>query len=529
MLRDARASRLLPALVFTATLGLGASVQGCRTTTEDVDRWANTAQGPRKLVAVLLHDKYPLDLRVESAMTMVRMKPRNGRRVGIENLTAALAELTPPERGRIVTAMVPRLEAELRRPPAPPGGKQADPSFPYKDAAYSLLTQEDGTLVESPDNRNRLKLALADWAMVNFAERLEESSQMYGFEQLLRLLGAEGVRRLPEQIDPDARKIDRMADLIAELGNPETKLRASAKLVGVARDVNTPKWIDEKRPAVMAANAASKLKPSEPVLKQQLETYQEEELLRVFASLKKIGGAPAVDYLIEFAKDKSNSEKRRAAAMAALEGHLDRNNPGHVQAMLDIASASDTPNLVRDVALRRVGELPRKAVVSRLYELFKNDNWKVRWVAAELVLRMSDTSQVDEFMRELGGAKGMAMTEPLRYGPLIGEMKGSTPPEKLVQRYMGKGHPVQARLSALGYYYERGTTADLPLVDKFADDKTKVPACNEGAEECEWKCAIDVGANKEEKNVETVGDFVRYCLKPAMEKRTEPPKKGDSK
>ena len=528
MLRDARAGRLLPALVFTATLGLATSVQGCRTTTDDVERWANTANGPRKLVAVLMHDKYPLDLRVEAAMTMIRMKPRGGRRVGIESLTSALDELTPPERSRIVTELVPRLETEIRRPPPPPG-KAPDPSFPFKDAAYALLTQEDGRLVESPENRNRLKAALADWAMVNFAERLEEPSQMFGFEQLLRLLGAEGVRRLPEQINPEAKKIDRMADLISELGNPETKLKTSNALVGVARHVNTQRWIDEKKPGVMAANAASKLKPTEPQLNQQLETYQEEELLRVFSSLKKVGGAPAVDYLIEFAKDKKNPEKRRAAAMAALEGHLDKNNPAHVQAMLDLAAATDTPDLIRDVALRRVGEMPRKAVVSRLYSLFKNDNWKVRWVAAELVLRMSDTTQVDEFMRELGAAKNMAMTEPLRYGPLIGMMKGSPPPEKVIQKYLNKGYSVQARLSALGYYYERGTKADLAQVERFADDKTKVPECAENAEDCEWKCSIDAASGKESKDVETVGDFVRYCLKPAMEKRTEPPKKEESK
>jgi hypothetical protein len=497
-------------------------VQGCRTTTDDIERWANTANGPRKLVAVLSHEKYPLELRVEAAMTLVRMKPRGGRRVGIESLTAALADLAPAERARIVGQLVPRLESEIRKPaPKPTQPPAADPSTPYKDAAFALLTHADGTLVENQDSKTRLRAALADWAMTNFAERMDDSSAMFGMEQVLRHLGAQGVRRLPDMIDPNAKKIDRMADLIAELGSPEAKTQASGKLVAIAKEVSSERWIEQKKPQVDAANKSAKLNPNPAQFRQQLEQFQEEELLRIFTALKRVGGAPAVDFLIDFAKNTSHSEKKRASAMAALEGHLDKNNPRHVSAMLDIATAKDTPDAVRDGALRRVGEMPRKQVVGKLYELFSHENWKVRWVAAELVLRMSDTTHVDEFMKRIGEAEGMSITEPLRYGAILGEMKGATPPEKLVEKYVEKNNPVQARLSALGYYYERGTKADLAKVDRFSGDTGKVPECKKEAKECEWKCAVAAGGAQEEKEIKTVGDFVTHCVKPAMEKRTQ--------
>ena len=67
---------------------LSAAAVSCRTTTKDVQRWANIAQGPRKLVAVLTHEKFPLDLRVEAGMTLVSMKPLAGRRIGITELEA---------------------------------------------------------------------------------------------------------------------------------------------------------------------------------------------------------------------------------------------------------------------------------------------------------------------------------------------------------------------------------------------------------------------------------------------------------
>ena len=61
MLMGASTGRALTAAALAALLGLGA----CRTNSDKVQRWATTAQGPRKLVAVLTHEKYPLDLRVD--------------------------------------------------------------------------------------------------------------------------------------------------------------------------------------------------------------------------------------------------------------------------------------------------------------------------------------------------------------------------------------------------------------------------------------------------------------------------------
>src|SRR5690606_29639559 len=71
-------------LLVGAALGLAFASVGCRITEEDVHRWGSRSQGPRKLVAVLTHAKYPTPLRVEAAMTLVRMKPRGGRPVGLQ-------------------------------------------------------------------------------------------------------------------------------------------------------------------------------------------------------------------------------------------------------------------------------------------------------------------------------------------------------------------------------------------------------------------------------------------------------------
>ena len=536
MRSGAWAGRVLSATAVAVTLMVGTG--GCRTSADDVHRWADTVQGPRKLVAVLTHSKYATDLRVEAAMTLIRMKPRRGKRIGIQGddehtgLVDALGELTPKERAKIVAEMVPRLVAEMKKPPPKAQAGQPpppDPSFPYKDAAFALLTDADGALVTEEKHRAALKSALADWTTVDFARRADESSQMFGTEQILAFLKADGVRRLPELIKPDAPKIDLMAKLVSELGDRQTKLEASKRLVVIATDVNSENWVKRKSVDVDRANKASKLNPTKRQFDAQLAQYQEEELLRVFSSMKRVGQAPVVDWLLKYAADTKQTDKRRAAALAALEGHIDKNNKAQVDAILKLARANDTPDEVRDQALRRVGEMPRKLVVNDLYGLFEHDNWKVRWMAAELVLKMSDTSNVAEFMEQIGKIKDMALTEAWRYGSLLGGLKGNQKPAELAEKFAEPGHPVPARLSALGYYFENGSKADLPKITRYQDDTARTPQCKPGADGCEWRCTIGEGKSAETKDVTTVGEFVKYCVVPAVEKRKESDQKNKKK
>ncbi len=527
MMCRSRAGRLVSTTTLVATLALGTGLAGCRTTTDDVHRWANTAQGPTKLVAVLIHGKYAMDLRVEAAMTLVSMRPRAGRRIGIGNLIDALNDLPEAERTKIVAGMVPRLDEEIRRPATGTAEARVDTSIPYKDAAYALLTNDGGPLITDKAQVDGIKDALTQWAITDFSARMDDSSQAYGMEQVLRMLGANGVKGLPALITPDAPKVDRICDLVADLGDAPTKLEASKRLVALATDINSDKWLKTKGPKLDAANKAAKLAPTKDQFAKQLDQYQEEELLRIFTSMKKIGQSPADEYMLNFAGDKTQSEKRRAAALVALEGHLDKNNKSQVDRILALDGAEDTPDSVRDAALRITGEMPRKVVTDRLYSMFDNKEWKIRWVAAELVLKMSDSSQVDEFMGHLAHVKGMSITEPLRYGKLIGELKKvKVDPVDLIDRYAEAKYPASVRLSALGYYYEGGSKADLPKVDHYAADTTKVPECLPDEKECEWKCTVDTAGKDDEKTVATVGDFVSFCLKPALGKRMKNPSTG---
>jgi HEAT repeat protein len=190
-----------------------------------------------------------------------------------------------------------------------------------------------------------------------------------------------------------------------------------------------------------------------------------------------------------------------------------------VARLLALASADDTPDSVRDQALRRVGELPRKQVIDALYAMFAHENWKVRWVAAELVLKMSETAHLSEFMSKLGSVRQMAITEPIRYGKLIAALPGAPPARELIGAYAAAGQAVPVRLTALGYYLEHGTQAELAALERQASDTARVPECAKDAQGCEWRCEISSDGQQLVKPVQTLGDFMQYCVKPAIMER----------
>ena len=493
-----------------------------------MNRWASTVQGPKKLIAVLTHDKYPIDLRVEAALALIRMKPRNGRRVGIEGsddqpgLMASLAQMAPAERTALVARLVPALEAEIKKPPPVAQGGQvaADPSIPYKDAAFALLKHEGGRLVPDDQLRKRLRDALAGWICVNFAQRFDDSTQMYSVKQMVGDLRAEAVRCLPNQMLPGAPKVDAMAELVADHGDPPTRLAASQRLVAIGNETASEAWIRQKSPGVEAANKAAKLTPTAEQFRQQLEQYQEEELVRVFTSMKRVGGAPVVDFLLTYVQDTKQSPKRRAAALAALAGSP---RPEQRQARRRRARGRGRARHPGPGSRRRASARRRvPAADGREPPL-----WSVRFEDVEGSLGRSRARAPDERHEPAPGVLRQHRKSPRhghhRTAPLRGSDGRNEGPDEARGRRRrptsARAAPVPARVTALGYYYNRGTAADLPKLSHFASDRTKTPTCAEDDKDCEWKCEVDADGKRETKDITTVGEFFDFCVKPAMEKR----------
>src|SRR5688572_22720725 len=258
----ARAKRAVVgvALAFALPTALGA----CRVSESDVKRWELTQHGPTKLVAVITHDKYSMDLRTEAAMSLIRMPPRGGVRQGIkflvekykddegEDRDGALVQLSPDTRQQVVDRMAPLLVEQLKSPPptrTPEGRLPADMTIPYKDATFAMLIHEP-PLVSNDKTRQDLKAALIHWTQTGFEDRIENGSQQYGLEQMMRYLGADSVRPLPGIVSENTARIDRIANLVKEIGDDHAKLELSKALVVLAEKYNSPEWLNAQTKVV---------------------------------------------------------------------------------------------------------------------------------------------------------------------------------------------------------------------------------------------------------------------------------------
>ena len=108
------------------------------------------------------------------------------------------------------------------------------------------------------------------------------------------------------------------------------------------------------------------------------------------------------------------------------------------------------------------------------------------------------------------------------------DIKGDKP-ENLVAKFAEPSQPITVRLTALGYYYQHGSTADLPKVQAFSKDRTKVPNCPSDAEGCAWQCGVMVDGKQVPKDVTTLGEYVEYCIVPALSSREPASESSDEK
>lgn len=514
---------VLALCLSSALLGSSCLLGGCRTNSQDLQRWASSQQGPTKLVSVLLHDKYSAELRVEAALALIGMKPRAGQPVGVDRMIETLLRLPDGERSQLVAELVPQLIAQMAKPP-PARADQPDVTLPFKDAAFALRISEEKTLLPDPTARTQIDSALTHWATTGFAQRLDDTSQKYGLVQVMRHLGASGVASLPSLIQPGVAKLDPITSLIAELGDSQTKLIASQRLVALAQDLESQHWLDATQQSLIQGPNP----PTQQRAREQAITQQGQELLQVFGSMRRLGQAPSVDYLLNLATDNAKPDERRVAALAALEGHLTPHRGPQLSRLYALADDPKTPTVVRDLALRRMADLPRQEVIGDLYRLFDSEQWKTRWLAAELVLRISEVRHLSEFMEHLESVRRLAMVEARRYGALIAELKGAAELKgdrdlnHAVAKYTQRSEPLAVRLTALGYYLANGSTRDVRDVARHESDATPIRSCEEGPE-CAWQCSVDQNGQPEEKGLKTLGDFVHFCVLPALRGRSGTP------
>jgi hypothetical protein len=526
LVRTLAAGRSMLTVASLAAGVFAGGAAGCAVSETDVHRWETTEGGPEKLYAIVVHDKYSWPLREEAALSLVHMRPRNGKRVGLEYLAigydtsaarvpGALSVLSDDARRKIVNGIAPKLIEAMQQPPPPRAADgavvQADPSIAYKDAAFAIVSHEP-PLATDEKTKSDLTNALAQWVQTDFEARIDNTAQQFGVEQIMRFIGAPAVKTLPSTITESSTKVDRACSLIADIGDDDTKKRASEALVTLGRKIDSQDWMEKQKALVLEANKNAKINANAKQVSDQLTQYQEQELEKVFSNMKRVGGRPAVDYCLAFARDKTKSEKMRTDALAALENRMDKNAPNDVNAIFDILRDDSNSDKIRGVALARLGELPKDMILPKLYSLF-DKKWQVRLDAERMIVKTITTKELPDFLRRLPATDKtkIALSEPVTLGNVIMLMDpGGGPKPRAVLTQFLEAKELGAKLTAIGSYYG-GKRSDAAGLSSLESDKTPVPKCAP-EDQCGWSCDV----NKETKAITTVGEFVKWCVEPSL-------------
>jgi hypothetical protein len=212
-----------------------------------------------------------------------------------------------------------------------------------------------------------------------------------------------------------------------------------------------------------------------------------------------------------------------------------------LKAFLAIARSSTAPDEVKHGALQRITSYPPERTVKAFYELFESPNWKVRYDGAMSILTIMQKvgtrsgTTPKEFLGKLpqkpddgtgtGGQK-FGLGEPSAYGLTLSQLpKELNARDAIMDALNSKS--MGAQLTALGWFLSVGTKNDLRMLAKWETDKAPVPKCKE-EDECGWDrpgCPVPKPGGKpdegEWKSVTTVGEYVRYCVKPQIELRAK--------
>lgn len=487
-------TRISPSLVAPAFLALLALVS-CRITDNDVEQWKGTVKGPGRLIAVVLSDRYPETLRLRAGLALVELERQDVD--GVAELYRAIKHLHGHQQAAFIEALLPGLEERMGITPTGAANSGGDTSFTplqtrAKDLAYLLTPLVAGA------TQQRLTQAVMNWYLIDLNGRSLAGN--YTAEQVVRSLGPVAAAPMVRAISPrlPSASLVRIAKLIRDVGDQDTKAKAAQRLVDVEREMESKGFVDWLAAELRKQYAAQGQKKVDAKKLQEAAELNRDNFISTGAipALKPFATFPVVaERLIEIAVARpsaAQSVERRVQALQALETNVQESQ---VTTLLNLALDPQAPREVRDLAFDRVGETHNKVAVPRLWPLLQQtSDPKLRWRAGELILTLGGANQLDEFLAKLPPApKGDYSPAELEgYATRISQI-GPPPLSKMsgALRSDDWGH----RVIALRFFERRGSAEHIEALLRSTKDGTPVSGSGWPTGSTVGKVAEDAIAN----------------------------------
>jgi hypothetical protein len=510
---SSRRGTLLRGLILLAGLSLFA---GCKVTAEDIEYWQGTVKGPGKIVAVMLAERYPIELRTQAALALVEME-RNDRDY-VQELQRAVQTLQSQDAAatqQIVDGMVPGLQEMMR------GGDttQQDPALGpppsqvrAKDAAYILIPHA------SAGTRQQLVAAVVGWYAVDFAER--NLAGNYSAEQVVRSLGAPAAEQLVDAMSAEQpqQALIKITEMIGQIGSAATKQRASERLVGIERQMEGQEFLDWLKNKIRTSLQEQGREVDDARITLIAEINRENFINEgALPAMKHLASEEVVrNRLMEIARQAppagtdavlaEAANLRRQKALQALEGNA---TTAELTALLDIALDETNPINVRDYAFDRVGDIGSRDAIPRLWPLVQtveNDVLKkrLRWRAGELVLALGGPEVVAEFLAKLPADREVEY-EPEELAGYAQRMNQMTPAPVAIAEAQLRSPAWHLRIIGIRFVERHGVEADVAKLQRLVSDS-----------------AAGVGASWANREIPTVGKVAEDAITKLRERLAAP-------
>lgn len=455
---------------------------GCKVTAEDIEYWKGTVKGPGKIVAVLTSDRYPLELRTQSALALIEMERNDVSGVGeLQRGLQTLQSVDPETTQQIVDGMVPGLQEMMRGGEAAPDDVGPPLSQQRaKDAAYILIAHA------SPQAKQQLMSAVVGWYAVDFAER--HLSGDYSAEQVVRSLGAPAAGLLVDALNSHQpqRAMVKIAELIGQIGDDATKQRAGERLVEIQREMESDEFITWMMSKISESLAEQGREAPEDRVR-GIALLNRENFINdgALPALKHLASVQAVRERLLVIAQRPPPEglsgplteawnTRRQKALQALEGNA---TEGQLTQLLDLALGQDNPIGVRDYAFDRIGDIRSREAIPRLWPLVEvsdNDDLakRLRWRAGELVLAIGGAEIVPELLTRLPSDAEVEY-EPDEVEGYATQMSQMTPQPRDIMVRQLRSPKWFVRCVALRFLERRGTEEDIPAMQRLVNDRAE--------------------------------------------------------
>ena len=460
----------------TTTIALCALVLaglGCKVTGEDIEYWKGTVKGPGKIVAVMLSDNYPVELRTQAGVALIEMERQDVD--GVAELQHAIQRLPDESRQQIIEGMVPGVVELMRGGTATTteDGLPPPTQVRAKDAAYLMITHAQGQA------REQLVDAVVGWYVTDFNGRSLAGN--YSAEQVVRSLGQRAGSMLVDALNaemPPAALV-KLAELISQIGDEEAKQRAAERLVEIEQRMESQEYLDWLKG--MVREQVQQQNPNAQIDENRVNAIaalNRENFINQGAlpAMKHMSGQPVVaQRLLAIAAAPSGDNEaladRRVRALQALEGGATRE---HLQALLALALDETAPESVRDYAFDRVGDIRSPEAIPPMWSLVQDaEKQRLRWRAGEMVLAIGGPDVVQEFLDKLPTGADVKY-EPEELEGYATRMSQMTPaPTDLVRRQLSSPDWWD-RVIALRYFERKGTEADIPSMRRLRSDRAEV-------------------------------------------------------